>query len=74
MTSPNSRLIPLIRGAGFLFAAASLVAAAAAVAGAVRGGRHRDEGPQHKVTLTQGFWLGESPVTQAQWNAILALA
>lgn len=29
---------------GFLFAAASLVAAATAVAGAVRGGRHRDEG------------------------------
>jgi formylglycine-generating enzyme required for sulfatase activity len=33
-------------------------------------GRVDDEGPQHEVSLTQGFWLGEKPVTQRQWNAV----
>ncbi len=33
-------------------------------------GRWDDEGPQHAVTLTQGFWLGEAPVTQRQWAAV----
>jgi formylglycine-generating enzyme required for sulfatase activity len=33
--------------------------------------RDRDEGPQHEVTITRGFWLGETPVTQAQWRAIV---
>lgn len=28
------------------------------------------EGPQHRVTLTRGFWLGETPVTQALWYAV----
>ena len=31
-------------------------------------GRGDDEGPQHRVTLTQGFWLGETPCTQAFWR------
>jgi uncharacterized protein (TIGR02996 family) len=25
---------------------------------------------QHRVTLTRGFWLGVTPVTQAQWQAV----
>ncbi len=25
---------------------------------------------QHRVTLTQGFWMGVTPVTQAQWQAV----
>jgi len=25
----------------------------------------------HRVTLTQGFWLGIHPVTQAQWKAVM---
>jgi formylglycine-generating enzyme required for sulfatase activity len=33
-------------------------------------GRYGDEGPQHEVTISQGFWLGETPVTQAQWEAL----
>ncbi len=33
-------------------------------------GRHGHEGPQREVSLTQGFWLGETPVTQRQWNAV----
>ena len=33
-------------------------------------GRSDDEGPQHGVTLTPGFWLGEAPVTQRQWQAV----
>ena len=34
-------------------------------------GRYSDEGPQHEVTITRGFWLGETPVTQAQWQAVM---
>ncbi len=33
-------------------------------------GRFDDEGPQHAVTLSQGFWLGATPVTQAQWQDV----
>jgi formylglycine-generating enzyme required for sulfatase activity len=33
-------------------------------------GRFADEGPQHEVELTQGFWIGEAPVTQRQWQAV----
>jgi formylglycine-generating enzyme required for sulfatase activity len=32
---------------------------------------HNDEHPIHKVTLTQGFYLGIHPVTQAQWHAVM---
>ena len=28
------------------------------------------EGPQHDVRLKQGFWLGDTPVTQALWEAV----
>jgi formylglycine-generating enzyme required for sulfatase activity len=31
----------------------------------------RDVETQHRVTLTQGFWLGKYPVTQAQWQAVM---
>ena len=34
-------------------------------------GSWNDEGPQHRVTISRGFWLGETPVTQAQWIAIM---
>jgi formylglycine-generating enzyme required for sulfatase activity len=33
-------------------------------------GRRDDEGPQHEVQLTKGFWLGATPVTQRQWEAV----
>lgn len=33
-------------------------------------GRWDHEGPQHEVVLTKGFWLGETPVTQGQWEAV----
>lgn len=33
--------------------------------------RHKAEGPQTKVTLTQDFWLGQTPVTQAQYEAVM---
>jgi len=33
-------------------------------------GRHKAEGPPVRVTLTQGFWLGRTEVTQAQYRAI----
>jgi len=34
-------------------------------------GRFGDEGPQHEVELTRGFWLGETPVTQSLWQAVM---
>ena len=33
-------------------------------------GRFNDE-IQHQVTLTEGFWLGETTVTQALWQAVM---
>ncbi len=36
-------------------------------------GRKTDEGPQTRVTLTQGFWLGKTPVTIAQWRQVMHL-
>ncbi len=34
-------------------------------------GRFNDEGPQHVVTLSRGYWLGETPVTQALWVTVM---
>ncbi len=34
-------------------------------------GRFGDEGPQHWVTLSRGFWLGEAPCTQEEWEAVM---
>ena len=33
--------------------------------------RQDREGPQHLVTITRPFWLGETPVTQALWQAVM---
>lgn len=37
-------------------------------------GRYDNEGPRHPVRLTRGFWLGETPVTQAQWRVVVETA
>lgn len=34
-------------------------------------GRAPWEGPRHEVAIEQGFWLGETPVTQALWTAVM---
>ena len=34
-------------------------------------GRWNDEGPRHPVTLGEGFWLAETPCTQALWQAVM---
>ena len=34
-------------------------------------GRFDDEGPQHEVTISQGFWLFDTPCTQALWQAVM---
>jgi formylglycine-generating enzyme required for sulfatase activity len=34
-------------------------------------GRKPDESPQHKVTITKGYWLGKTEVTIGQWKAIM---
>ncbi|GEM_PF-2550200 len=34
-------------------------------------GRDSDEGPQHEVTLQTGFWLFDTPCTQALWQAVM---
>ena len=33
-------------------------------------GRDSDEGPVHSVTISRGFWLTETPITQSQWIAV----
>jgi formylglycine-generating enzyme required for sulfatase activity len=33
--------------------------------------QRRDNEVQHSVTLTKAFWLGQTPVTQAQWQAVM---
>lgn len=33
--------------------------------------RSTDEGPQHQVTITQPFYMGIYPVTQAQWEVVM---
>ena len=32
---------------------------------------HRDEHPQHPVTISEGFWLADKPCTQALWQAVM---
>ena len=34
-------------------------------------GRDSDEGPQHPVRITRGFWLFDTPCTQALWEAVM---
>ncbi|MER2624354.1 MAG: formylglycine-generating enzyme family protein, partial [Accumulibacter sp.] len=34
-------------------------------------GRFDNEGPRHQVTLTEGFWLSDTPCTQALWEAVM---
>ena len=31
----------------------------------------KDDETQHHVTLTKGYWLGETEVTQAQWESVM---
>jgi formylglycine-generating enzyme required for sulfatase activity len=34
-------------------------------------GRYDEEGSQHEVQLTRGFWLCDTPCTQALWQAVM---
>jgi formylglycine-generating enzyme required for sulfatase activity len=34
-------------------------------------GRWDDEGPRCQVTLTEGFWLADTPCTQALWEEVM---
>ena len=34
-------------------------------------GRQDNEGPPHEVTISKGYWLADTPCTQAQWEAVL---
>ncbi len=34
-------------------------------------GRDSNEGPRHEVQLTHGFWLFDTPCTQALWQAVM---
>jgi formylglycine-generating enzyme required for sulfatase activity len=34
-------------------------------------GRFDGEGPRHPVTISRGFWLADTPCTQALWEAVL---
>ena len=34
-------------------------------------GRYEREGPQHQVTIAEGFWLMDTPCTQELWQAVM---
>jgi formylglycine-generating enzyme required for sulfatase activity len=34
-------------------------------------GRYKEEGPRHRVTLTRGFWLFDTPCTQGLWETVM---
>lgn len=34
-------------------------------------GRYEDEGPRHLVTIESGFWIFDTPCTQALWHAVM---
>ena len=34
-------------------------------------GRFDNEGPRHQVTLTEGYWLFDTPCTQSLWEAVM---
>jgi eukaryotic-like serine/threonine-protein kinase len=34
-------------------------------------GRDGNEGPQHRVTISKGFWMGKYPVTQGQYQGLM---
>ncbi len=34
-------------------------------------GRYDEEGPQHEVKLSRGYWLADTPCTQALWRAVM---
>ena len=34
-------------------------------------GRFENEGPQHEVTISKGFWLFDTPCTQALWQEVM---
>ena len=34
-------------------------------------GRWEGEGPQHRVTIRQGYWLFDTPCTQALWETVM---
>ena len=34
-------------------------------------GRFNDEGPIHRVTISEAFYLGKYPVTQKQWHEVM---
>jgi formylglycine-generating enzyme required for sulfatase activity len=34
--------------------------------------RYSNEGPQHTVTISHGFWLSNCEVTKAQWQTVMA--
>ena len=34
-------------------------------------GRYGDEGPQHEVTISRGYWMFDTSCTQALWQAVM---
>jgi formylglycine-generating enzyme required for sulfatase activity len=37
-------------------------------------GRNGNEGPQHQVRISRGYWMGDASVTQEQWRAVIETA
>jgi formylglycine-generating enzyme required for sulfatase activity len=36
-------------------------------------GRYDDEGPRHEVRISRGYWLFDTPSTQALWQAVMGM-
>ncbi len=63
---PGERLVKTVNGVEFAF---RWCPAGSFQMGSESG--NSDEKPVHEVTLTRGFWLLETEVTQAQWQAVM---
>ncbi len=68
LRKPGTRLVKRIKGVEFAF---RWCPAGTFMMGSPESeqGRYKDE-TQHKVTLTNGFWIMETEVTQIQWQSV----
>ncbi|MDO4569554.1 MAG: formylglycine-generating enzyme family protein [Planctomycetia bacterium] len=64
----GERLVKTINGVEYAF---RWCPAGEFMMGSPSGEGYDDEKPQHRVTLTQGFWMLETEVTQEMWESVM---